>query len=299
MVSPLVIDSQNERLHPSAQAVLQASPEERLEFLNKQFWIGYPAAINILMRLEHILSRPQIGRPEGISIIGGSNNGKTHLLDYFLKLHPATLSPGNTTMQIQVLSIEAPVGASRADFFDSLCYALHIPEISSGPMRRVRGRVNQALREAGVKVIIIDELHNLIAGGEMRKRIILEQLKTFSNEHKIAVVGAGTDRALNTISLDEQYMSRMPPVKLPPWKMDRTFLGLLKAIEARMPLNEPSMLTDRNLAEFIFSQSKQSIGHAVGLIVDSTRLAIYKGKEKVTENLIRQVCAGDFPWTKV
>ena len=299
MVGLLVHDLQRERLHPSAQAVFLSSAEERLAFLEKGFWIGYPAAKDILRHLEQILARPSVGRPEGLSIIVASNNGKSHLLEYFLKLHPPTPMAGATTMQIQVLHIEAPVGASSPDFFESMCYALRIPELSSGPVRKRRGRVNKALREAGVKMIVIDEIHNLIAGGEMRSRIILEHLKTFSNIHRISLVGAGTARALQSLKLDEQYLSRMPPVTLPDWNLNRAFLGLLMAIESRMPLREVSMLTDPKLAEFIHSHSKKCIGRTVRLIVDSTRLAIYKGEEKLTESLIRQVCAGDLPWTKL
>ena len=299
MTTPPEFESQEGRLHPSAQAVIFASTQRRLEFLDEPFWVGYPAATAILQRLDRILSRPRVGRPEGLLVIGVPDNGKSHLLDYLKILNPPIPSDGIVTLRIPVVSIEAPVGASRADLFESLCEALHIPDLSRRPLSRLRGRIVHALRDAGVKVIVIDELHNLIAGGEMRKRIVIDDLKTISNILKIALVGAGTTRALQAIRLDDQYESRMPPVMLPPWELNRTYLGLLKAIERRLPLREASVLTDRNLAELIYAHSKKTIGHTVSLILDSARLALHEGQEKLTEDLVRRAGSGNLPWMKV
>lgn len=299
MHTPIDDPTSNGRLHPSAQAILFASTQRRLEFLDVPFWLSYPAASAILIRMDRILSRPRVGRPEGLLIVGDPNNGKTHLLDYFLRRNPIVMSGGETAMHIPVVYIQAPVGAGRKDLFQSLCQAIHIPELARGSVDRIRLRVVQALREADVKMIIIDELHHLIAGGEMRKRIIIDDLKALSNELKIALVGAGTTRALQAVRLDDQYISRMPPVGLTPWEHGKAYLGLLKALETRLPLREPSVLTDRNLSELIFAHSKKTIGHTVTLILDATRLALREGHEKLNEDLIRQAGSGNLPWMKV
>ncbi|MBK8794004.1 MAG: TniB family NTP-binding protein [Holophaga sp.] len=146
---------------------------------------------------------------------------------------------------------------------------------------------------------MIDELHQLIAGGEMRKRIIIDELKALSNELKIALVAAGTSRALQVIRLDDQYLSRMPPVILPPWGLNRSYLGLLKALERRLPLREASMLTNRNLAELIYTHSKKTIGNTISLVLEATRLALSEGREQITEDLIKRAVSGDLPWMKV
>jgi hypothetical protein len=287
-------------LHQSVKMVINEPTQRRLEFLYERFWIGYPMAEAILGRLNLIMSRPVVGRPEGLLIIGDPFNGKTRLLEYFQSLHPPISSNVTGTLQLPVICIDAPSGARQAYFFDSLCDALHIPASDRRPVSLVHGRITQALRAAGVKVMIIDELHNLISGGDNRRRFILEEMKTFSNALRIALVGAGTRRALSVINDDQQYLSRMPPVMLPPWELDRTFLGLLKALEARMPLREPSNLaTDRNISELIYTLSKKSIGHTVNLLLDSTRLALNKGQEKLSEDLIRQAGSSNLPWMKV
>lgn len=287
------------RLHPSAQAVLFGSTQSRLEYLDIPFWLNYPGASAILLRLDRIASRPRVGRPEGLLIVGDPDNGKTHLLEYFLRKYPLVIIEGETTLRIPVVYIQAPVGASRKELFQSLCHALHIPEFARGAMDRIRLRVVQALRAADTKVIIIDELHHLIAGGEMRKRIVIDELKALSNELKIALVGAGTTRALQAIRLDDQYISRMPPVGLTPWNLDKTYLGLLKVLESRLPLRDPSVLTDRNLAELIFAHSKKTIGHTVAIVLDACRLALHEGREKVDEDLIRRAGSANLPWMKV
>ncbi|MEI7614276.1 MAG: TniB family NTP-binding protein [Betaproteobacteria bacterium] len=287
-------------LDPSAQATLFAAIPNRIAFLEERFWIGYPAAEAILERLNLIMSRPRVSRPEGLLILGDPYNGKTRLLEYFQSLHPPIISGRRGTIQLPVICIDAPSGARQAYFFDSLSDALHIPGFDRRPVSLVHGRIIQALRDAGTKIIIVDELHNLLSGGEIRKQFILEELKTFSNALKIALVGAGTGRALSVIKDDQQYLSRMPPVMLPPWKLNRTFLGLLKALEARMPLREASNLaSDRNISELIYTHSQNCIGHIVNLILESTRLALNKGHENLTEELFRQACSSSLPWMKV
>jgi hypothetical protein len=287
------------RLHPSAQAVILESNQVRLDFLDKPLWISYPAAESILQRLDRILKRPRNGRPEGLSIIGDPNNGKSHLLEYFQRKHPPEIAEQTGTLRLSVVCIQAPVGARHRDLYSSLCKALHIPDLPRGTLSRAKSRVIEALCDAGVKILVIDELHHLIAGGEMQKRIIIDDLKSISNELKIALVGAGTTRALQAVKLDDQYLSRMPPVLLPPWELGTTFLGLLAILETRLPLREPSGLVRQNMAEMIYAHSKRTIGATVSLVLEASRLALQEGHEKLDEDLIRRTGSGNLPWLKV
>ncbi|MBK8794005.1 MAG: TniB family NTP-binding protein [Holophaga sp.] len=142
-------NSSSNRLHHSAEAMLGASAQDRIQFLEVPFWLNYPAAEAILQRLDRITLR-LVGRPEGLLIVGDPNNGKTHLLDYYLRKNPPVMNPDGTGMTIPVVFIQAPVGAGRKDLFQSLCEGVRIPDLVRGEISWVRHRVNLPFRERQV-----------------------------------------------------------------------------------------------------------------------------------------------------
>lgn len=287
------------RLHPAAQAVVNSTNQERMAFLDEPFWLNYPAVIPILTRLERILERRPPGRPEGMSIIGDPNNGKTHLLEYFHRKHPTGRVEGNKPPIIPVVRIEAPISGSRGDFFNSLCEAIGIPVVRRGGIAKERGLVMTGLRDASTRILIVDEFHNLQSGSFKQQSELTDELKTISNKLRITLIVAGTSRALQPLKRDNQFLSRMPPVMLPPWQLDKNYLGLLKALEGRLPLREPSFLTERSMAELIFAKSRKTIGHTTSIVLEAGRQALLEGRERIDEVLINRADSMNIPWLKV
>lgn len=61
----------------------------------------------------------------------------------------------------------------------------------------------RVLRTAGVQVLVIDELHNLLSGGGDRRREFLNLIRFLGNELRIPLVGAGTREAYLAIRADD------------------------------------------------------------------------------------------------
>ena len=265
--------------------------------MNQALWINYPVAARILAYLNDRTYDCPSQRPEGMLIVGDADNGKTLILQKLKSELQARATTDTGVIRIPLVLIQAPVGASRREFYGSLARAMHLPEIDRYPAARLRQRTIDAMRDAGTRAIAVDELHHLIAGGEARKRVIVDDLKYISNELGIPVFGAGTDRALMAISRDDQYLSRMPPIMIPPWEFNRPFLSLLTSLE--LALGIPSHgLVNPNTAELIHKHSRGLIGRIVRIAKAAWMEAKLRNSQTITEDDVNRAGFSDLPWLK-
>ena len=68
------------------------------------------------------------------------------------------------------------------------------------------------------RMMIVDEVHHLLAGTGREQRQSLNQLKFLSNELRMPVVALGTSEALYAMQADSQIASRFEPFALPRWR---------------------------------------------------------------------------------
>jgi hypothetical protein len=64
------------------------------------------------------------------------------------------------------------------------------------------------LRAVGVRVLVIDELHNVLAGRGEARREFLNLIRFLGNELRIPLVGVGTRDAYLAIRSDDQLENR-------------------------------------------------------------------------------------------
>jgi hypothetical protein len=109
-----------------------------------------------------------------------------------------------------VLVVQMPSDPSVGRFYTALLAAL------GAPMRPVRSRladleqlVLRLLRAAGVRTLVIDELHNILGGRSDQRREFLNLLRFLGNELRIPLVGVGI-RESNASSLKRSSRSSRP-----------------------------------------------------------------------------------------
>jgi Bacterial TniB protein len=103
------------------------------------------------------------------------------------------------------------------------------------------------LKQLKVRVIVIDEGHNLLAGSPREQRVILQLFRHLSNELKASLVFLGIADAREAIAGDTQLSRRLDQMALPRWKADDEFQSLVIAILRSLPLRRPSALSAHSL----------------------------------------------------
>ena len=102
----------------------------------------------------------------------------------------------------------------------------------------------RVMRAVGVRVLIIDELHNALGAKGDGRREFLNLIRFLGNELQIPIVGVGTRDAYLTIRADDQLENRFEPMILPVWQEDDEFLSLLAQL--CRPLASSAAVRNRN-----------------------------------------------------
>jgi len=147
----------------------------------------------------------------------------------------------------------------------------------------------QLLRRMGPKVIVVDEVHHLLAGSGREQRVALNLLKYLSNELQCCMVAVGTRDALTAMQTDAQIASRFRPLELPRWSESEELRRFLMAFERMLPLREPSRLAGREITQTLVEASEGITGNIAALLTLAARKAIRQGKERIEIDLLRSL----------
>jgi len=269
-------------LHPATHALALLPAAERLARCGAEHWIGYTRANQVLARLDALfVDEPGKVRPHNLLLVGPSNNGKTMIAEKFCRAHPQRTSDDGEREVIPVLMVQMPAAATATRFHTALLGALGAP-VGYYARPDIREAFTlRLMREVGVRVLIIDELHNLLGASAGRQREMLNLLRFLGNEVRIPLVCLGIRDAYLAIRSDDQLENRFQPFVLPVWEHGEDYARLLTSFETVLPLREPSHLAAPELADLILRRSEGTIGEIATLLSRATAAALVQGMERI------------------
>ncbi|WP_323935694.1 TniB family NTP-binding protein [Aeromonas caviae] len=276
-------------LNDSAIEALALSDRDRILKIRSERWIGYPKAKQILAKLEDLLIYPRTHRMPNLLIVGDTNNGKTMLVQRFKNLHPAIDNPSGEGIQAPALLVQAPPVPDEGRFYNAILEMLFAPYRASERVDKKQFQAIKLLRYVGLKVLIIDEIHHILAGNMNRQKAFLNVIKYLGNELQISIIGVGTKDAFRALQTDPQLSNRFEPVTLPRWEMDHDFQRLLASFERMLPLKQASNLAQQDMASSLYTMSEGYIGELSRLLSEASVLAINSGTETISAKILQQV----------
>lgn len=280
-------------LTENTKKFVESSTDEQRVMAAKEFkWIGYTDATKILKKMDDLIDYPKSSRMPNLLLVGDSNNGKTALLNRFHKKHQAFAQEdenGYSKVINPVLFVQAPPEPDERRFYKIIFEHLYAPHKPSERIEQQHSRLIKLLRELETRVLVVDEIHHVLAGTQAKQRLFLNVLKYLSNELQIPLVCAGTRDAFNAIQTDPQLSNRFEPKVLPRWTNDVELKKLLVSFESIMPLKKQSNLIENSMTSKILAMSDGFIGEISKIIQLSTILAIESNVEKITPNILDSI----------
>ena len=275
-----------DHLTAGARAALDLESRDRIERIRSERWIGYGRAQMILKKLGDLLAYPKSHRMPNLVLVGETNNGKTMIVNEFKAQHPPTDNRTKDAVTIPILVVQAPSVPTEARFYGEILRALYAPMRQSSNAEQRLLQVLSSFKEVGVQVLVIDEIHHIIAGSLQRQRAFLNTIKYLGNELQIPIVGVGTNEALNALQSDPQLANRFEPVSLPRWKLDEEYLRLLASFEKMLPLKIASSLVAGPLASKVLAMSEGTIGEIAEVLRRAAILAVETKHERIDAKML-------------
>lgn len=269
---------------PPDQAALMSdlcrkSDDERIHHIRSARWIGYPRAIEGLVRLNDLYNWPTTLRMPNMLIVGETNSGKSVLVEHFAREHG---SISRTTFEeVPILVMQMPAVATMGRFYRAILDALHAPVSWSARPGQLESLAVSTMRRSRVRILVIDEIHNMFGASNSARLEFLNVLRFLGNELRIPLVGVGTREAYLVIRNDPQLENRFEPFVLSKWSLDSDFLSLLASFEALLPLRRESRLSAPAMATYLLTRSEGTIGELSRLITATAELAIRTGSERI------------------
>ena len=269
-------------LHKNARAQLELPDVERIRVIQAGSWMALDHARRAIERMEELLAYPRVTRMPNLLLVGASFSGKTSIIEHFRDMHLPELDPTAECSICPVVMVEAPSKPDIADFYSRILDALMCRYKPTAPAYEKYSQIKRLFKQLDVKVLIVDEIHHLIAGSMNRQREFRNALKSLGNETKVCIVAAGIEDAYNAFNADSQMSSRFMPMVLPKWSAGQAMGDLLATLESRMPLKLPSELASVPMMTEIDRRAEGPLGDICDLVRTAGVDAIRKKTEQIT-----------------
>ncbi|MDX9744114.1 MAG: TniB family NTP-binding protein [Arcobacteraceae bacterium] len=281
----------NQNLSPQFYKYLQMSDKERINFIRKDKWIEYPAARKVLQKIEDIFDAPPSIRPKGMLIYGVSNNGKTAILKKFYRAHQAgeyTDEDGDVVNMMPVVYAVAQSSAEESRMYSEILSSMGIVIKHNEKVAKKLDDLIYYLKLMKTRLIIIDEIHNVLHGAHTKMTQLMAALKTLSNKTGVPIILAGTENALAAINIDNQTKSRFKPYELKQWSHNEDYMRFIATFEAMLPLkNASNLFQNKGLLSEVYIISDGAIGETLDILEAAAIEAIRRKSERITRKEIK------------
>ncbi len=276
-------------LVPEARAAALLPDAERLALLRRErWWVAHDRAQAALARLDALLhDGPGQIRPPNLLLAGPTNSGKSWIVERFVRAH--ALPGGEDAERLPVVAMQMPTEPTVSRFYVALLTHLGAPVARAGPAARkheLEQFAIRVLRGVGARVLVIDELNNMLGGTRAARGEFLNLLRWLGNELRIPIVGAGTRDAWLAIRTDPQLENRFEPFVPAPWRPGPDAARLLQGFATLLPLRQPSDLRGAELVRSVVARTGGTIGEMAALLRAAAEAAVQSGEERITAGVL-------------
>lgn len=269
-------------VNPVARAQALLPDDERILAMQRDRWVDYPRAIQARQRLERLLGTPERERMPCMVLHGESNIGKTLIVRKFEREHSTAFDEERCVERRQIVAMQMPATPEQHRFYSALLFELGAPHNTSSGLSTLERLARDLLRRIAPRMLVVDEVHHLLAGSYREQRGSLNLLKYLANDLRLSIVLVGTHDAPVALQTDAQMSSRFTTFELERWRENDEFRRFLAAFGKVLPLRKASDLAERAVVQFMLASSAGVTGEVVRILNEAAELAIRDGTECVT-----------------
>ena len=268
-------------LHPSVRALAQSDDSTRLQAIKSQRWITHHPAARVLGDVNELFQQEAGDRMRNLLLLAESGMGKTMLLNKFARDNSMPFDREIGVQPHPVVLMRMPEEPSEEAFYVQLMKAIGAPVLIPNRRHRISTRETafRMLREMGTRMLMIDEINNVLVGGPRQQRYFLQMLRFLSNELRVTLVCAGVPEARFALLADPQLRSRFMDVELEPWSAGPELAAFVALLVQGLPLRQPSPVDSAKLRRRLVERSDGITQSICFALQRAAAAAIKSGRE--------------------
>jgi hypothetical protein len=271
-----------DHLQPQFRTIAAKSADERIEWIRQDRWIHYLRADQALKQLDELLAFPPRNRMPCLLLTGAPGMGKTHIIQKFVRDHPPVFDEIHGTTRVPVVAMQMPPEPLEQDFCEEFLMALGAMISTGLSLVSLRLRARKFARQFGLRLLIVDEIHSMLAGTFRQQRRFLNSLRFLANDLHLSIVCVGTHEAYQALTTDQQLADRFGEFELPQWRNDASYAQLLKTFAAMFPLRAASDLCEPKIRQRILALTEGVTVRICRVVETAAIAAIRQGSETIT-----------------
>ncbi|MBT2546761.1 TniB family NTP-binding protein [Arthrobacter sp. ISL-65] len=289
-------------MSPQAREELNA---RRIAHLGSDLIIRTPQVRSVILKVVHLilLNGPRSSGRCGLMISGESGTGKTtaakaamrYVYARYRRDHPDLDRLG----RVPVVYVEVPPGSTGKALAIQFARFLGLPVLPRDTLEYLLHLVSAGLIEAGTKLVVVDELHNLKRTNPGNSESV-DVLKSLSNRIPATFVYVGINIHAGPYLADDrgrQVAGRFSLEQLANYgianEAERNLWDLIVGLfEERLGLisHEPGDLA--HSAKYLHERTKGSIGSLAHLLFGAAQVLIFTGSAPENERITREALDG-------
>ena len=216
-----------------------------------------------------------------------SGMGKSMLVEKFKDDHSQSAHAWPHRPRSKLLVVELAGRPSERRLFAQILAVLGAPQSPRATIAELERTTIRLLEDLSVQVLVLDEIHNVLAASWREQRVVFNTLRNLSNVLKLSLVCFGIMEARQAINGDVQLARRFNSFLLPRWMAGKEFEQLVLAIVRNLPLKEPSVLTVKGLRRILLASDGVS-ARIFRMLNDVAVDAIETGTERITDEALER-----------
>lgn len=269
-------------LDAGVAALLKLPVAERIERIMGDVLVIHGCLATILNEARWMVMAPRTQRARGLIVVAAPGSGKTAVSELLKLQYPIDAEEPGSPARARVLALSISGVRTTKAVLSRVLLATSAPLARRYTISDHEELALDLLRRMQVRLLILDEVQDLLNVRESEQLRVMEVLKHFMNELRLPILGLGTSPAAGAFKADPHLSARFECRVLPRWQEGEEFGQFLTAYEGRLPLRYRSDLCRPAAQKALIKASGGILDGIVRRIKAAAIQAVVDGTERIT-----------------